>query len=99
MKVVGVLQDLGKTISQQLELGNKSQITFEQITEDLGMCAYEILYLFLFILENGASPTVIETRLLANHKFTFSKCYVIILGLARESQLDQSETFQFSVFP
>ena len=36
MKAVEVLEDLGNVISQQLELGNESVVTFELAADDLG---------------------------------------------------------------
>ena len=36
MQAVEVLQNLGNSISQQLDLGNSSSVTFEKVTEDLG---------------------------------------------------------------
>ena len=36
MKAVELLEDLGNSISQQLNLGNNKSVTFEKVTEDLG---------------------------------------------------------------
>ena len=36
MQAVEVLQDLGNSISQQLDLGDNSSVAFEKVTEDLG---------------------------------------------------------------
>ncbi len=36
MQAVEVLEDLGNSISQQLDLGNKSSVTFQQVNEELG---------------------------------------------------------------
>ena len=36
MQAVEVLQNLGNSISQQLDLGNSSSVAFEKVTEDLG---------------------------------------------------------------
>jgi hypothetical protein len=36
MQAVEVLQDLGNSISRQLDLGNNTSVTFEKVTEDLG---------------------------------------------------------------
>ena len=36
MQAVEVLQDLGNSIAQQLDLGNSSSVAFEKVTEDLG---------------------------------------------------------------
>ena len=35
---MNVLKDLGMTLSKQLELGNNSQVIFQQTTQDFGMC-------------------------------------------------------------
>ena len=36
MQAVEVLQDLGNSISQQLDLGNNKSVIFERVIEDLG---------------------------------------------------------------
>jgi hypothetical protein len=36
MKAVEVLEELGNSISRQLDLGNNKSVTFEKVTEDLG---------------------------------------------------------------
>ena len=36
MQAVEVLEDLGNSISQQLDLGNETSVTFQKVTEEIG---------------------------------------------------------------
>ena len=36
MQAVEVLEDLGNSISQQLDLGSESSVTFQKVTKELG---------------------------------------------------------------
>ena len=36
MQAVEVLEDLGNSISQQLDLGNEISVTFQKVTKELG---------------------------------------------------------------
>ena len=73
MQAVKVLENLGNTISQQLDLGNESSVTFQEVSEELGQYTEAVVTIFFH------DGSIVISLIVSKHHvfFQFCACFFV----------------------